>query len=118
MSCGFGHEAKSAPGIACLFIGVSIMLGRMELTLIPVPLLSAARESISATAAAFDAAYAAAPAPWSTAAFAATLTMDPYRCLSIGGKTARAKEYPERRLSENIASTVLVSKSQSFIPPA
>jgi hypothetical protein len=56
MSSGFGHEAKSAFGIACRFAGVSMMLGRMELTLTPVPFVSAASESMSATAAALDAA--------------------------------------------------------------
>ena len=40
-----------------------MMLGKIEFTRTPVPLASAASESISATAAAFDAAYAAAPAP-------------------------------------------------------
>ena len=62
-SSGFGHAAKSAPGIACRFAGVSMMLGKIEFTRTPVPFASAASESIIATAAAFDAAYAAAPAP-------------------------------------------------------
>jgi hypothetical protein len=62
-SSGFGHVLKSASGIACRFAGVSMMLGRMEFTRTPVPLASAARESMSATAAALDAAYAPAPAP-------------------------------------------------------
>jgi len=62
-SSGFGHVEKSASGIACRFAAVSIMLGKIEFTRTPVPFASAANESISATAAAFDAAYAAAPAP-------------------------------------------------------
>jgi hypothetical protein len=48
---GFGHVPNSASGIARRFAGVSMMLGRMEFTRTPVPLASAARESISATAA-------------------------------------------------------------------
>src|SRR5260370_23029153 len=63
ISSGFGHAAKSAFGIACRFTAVSMMLGRIEFTLTPVPFTSAASESIIATAAAFDAAYADAPAP-------------------------------------------------------
>jgi hypothetical protein len=63
MSWGFGQVAKSASGIAFRFATVSMMLGRIEFTRTPVPLQSAARESMSATAAALDAAYAPAPAP-------------------------------------------------------
>jgi hypothetical protein len=63
--------------------------GRIELTRTPVPLKSAASESIMATAAAFEAAYAAAPAAWSKAAFEATFTIDPWPCFNIAGTTAR-----------------------------
>src|SRR5713101_6589255 len=56
MSSGFGHCVKSELGIALRFASVSMMLGSTELTRTPVPLRSAANESIIATAAAFDAA--------------------------------------------------------------
>jgi len=35
ISSGFGHVAKSAFGIARLFVAVSMMLGRIEFTLTP-----------------------------------------------------------------------------------
>jgi len=56
MSSGFGHFAKSALGIAFRFTSVSMMLGKIEFTLTPVPFTSAASESIIATAPAFEAA--------------------------------------------------------------
>jgi len=56
MSAGFGHFVKSELGIALRFASVSMMLGSTEFTRTPVPLMSAANESIIATAAAFDAA--------------------------------------------------------------
>jgi len=56
MSSGLGQVEKSALGIAFRFAGVSMMLGKIEFTRTPVPLRSAARESISAKAAAFEAA--------------------------------------------------------------
>src|SRR5438045_8706012 len=62
ISSGFGHLEKSAPGIALRLTAVSIMPGRTEFARTPVPLRSAASESIIATAAALDAAYAGAPA--------------------------------------------------------
>ena len=62
MSSGFGQSAKSALGIALRLASVSMMLGRIEFTRTPLPFRSAARESSSASAAAFEAAYAAAPA--------------------------------------------------------
>ena len=62
IASGFGHLAKSAFGIALRLASVSMMLGKTEFTRTPVPLSSAASESIKARAAAFDAAYAAAPA--------------------------------------------------------
>jgi hypothetical protein len=61
MSSGFGHFVKSAFGMALRFASVSMTLGSMEFVRTPVPLRSAAKESIIATAAAFDAAYAPAP---------------------------------------------------------
>ena len=62
-----------------------MMLGSTEFTRTPVPRVSAASESIIASAAAFDAAYAEAPAPWSTAAFADTFTTAPVPRFSIPG---------------------------------
>ena len=62
ISSGFGHFAKSAFGIAFRFAAVSMMLGSNEFTRTPLPATSAASESIIAIAAAFEAAYAAAPA--------------------------------------------------------
>jgi hypothetical protein len=56
IASGFGHLAKSAPGIALRLAGVSITLGRTEFARTPVPFRSAASESIIATAAALDAA--------------------------------------------------------------
>ena len=62
MSSGLGHFEKSAFGMALRLTAVSMTLGSTEFTRTPVPATSAARESINASAAAFDAAYAAAPA--------------------------------------------------------
>jgi hypothetical protein len=56
MFSGFGHLEKSASGIAFRLACVSMMLGRIEFARTPVPFKSAARESINATAAAFEAA--------------------------------------------------------------
>src|SRR5579871_4652906 len=56
ISSGVGHFEKSAPGMAWRLAGVSMMLGRMELTRTPLPARSAASESISASAAALEAA--------------------------------------------------------------
>ncbi len=56
MSSGLGHLEKSALGMALRLAGVSMMLGRTELARTPVPRRSAASESMSATAAAFEAA--------------------------------------------------------------
>ena len=55
MFSGFVHAAKYAPGIALRLAGVSIMLGRIELAPTPLSFRSAAKESIIAIAAAFDA---------------------------------------------------------------
>src|SRR5579872_3095591 len=97
MSFGLGHFVKSVPGMVLRLAAVSMMLGKIEFTRTPLPLRSAANDSIIATAAALDAAYAAAPAAWSTAALEATLTMAPLFCLSMSGTAARHKTYPEIR---------------------
>src|SRR4029453_7544581 len=55
ISWGLGHFAKLALGIAFRFASVSMMFGRIVLARTPVPRRSSARESIIATAAAFDA---------------------------------------------------------------
>src|SRR6267154_3872898 len=91
MSSGFGHFEKSAVGMALRFAAVSMMLGRIEFTRTPLPFRSAAKESIRATAADFEAAYEAAPPAWSNAALAATLTIDPRPAFSIVRTTARAR---------------------------
>ncbi len=51
-SSGLGHSSKSASGMAWRLAGVSMMLGRMELTRMPVPLRSLAREPVRASRAA------------------------------------------------------------------
>ena len=56
MSSGRGQRAKSAAGIARRLATLSMMLGSTELTRTPLPARSAARLSISASTAAFDAA--------------------------------------------------------------
>src|SRR4030095_9235647 len=116
MSAGLGHFAKSALGMAFLLASVSMILGRTEFTRTPVPLRSAAREYIIAIAAAFEAAYAAAPAVAPSPALAATLTIAPSPCLKIAGTTARANAQLERRLRESIRSRHFESCSQNFFP--
>jgi hypothetical protein len=56
MSSGLGQRSKFALGIASRFALVSMMLGSTEFTRTPVPRVSAARDSIIARDAAFDAA--------------------------------------------------------------
>src|SRR6266849_4515139 len=102
ISAGFGHLEKSAAGMALRLASVSIMLGRMEFTRMPLPFRSAASESSMATAADFAAAYAAAPAAWSNAAFAATFTMAPWPFVDMARTAARDSAYPERRFRASI----------------
>ena len=51
ISTGLGYFVKSEPGMGLRFASVSMMLGSMEFARTPVPFKSAARESITATAA-------------------------------------------------------------------
>jgi hypothetical protein len=74
----------------------------MEFTRMPLPFRSAASESSRATAAAFEATYAAAPAAWSIAAFDATFTMAPRPFFNMARTAARESAYPERKFSASI----------------
>src|SRR5438309_11986267 len=104
ISSGLGQLAKSAAGMAGRFAGVSKMLGTTELTQIGYDLTSAASESNSASAPAFDAAYRAAPGDWPYPAREATLTIQPRLCRIMTGITARASTNPAFRLSDIICS--------------
>ncbi len=66
MSCGLTHREKSAPDIAFRLASVSIMLGRIQLTLMFFDLTYSASDSTSFITPLFEATYAASfPAPLS-----------------------------------------------------
>src|SRR5262245_18712407 len=94
-AAGETQREESAPGIALRFAGVSITLGRTALTRTPASSTSADTACARATIAAFDAAYAAAPAlvHGCSAAREPTTTMLPARRATMPGKTARSVRY-------------------------
>src|SRR5579875_1872986 len=51
---GFGHDEKSASGIACLLAGVSIILGRTQFAVIPSILYSSEIVSVRRTTPLFE----------------------------------------------------------------
>src|SRR6202030_2549658 len=77
MDSGGTHFVKSAPGISLRFFGVSMMLVRTMLAVMPDFLPSAATFLTNATSAAFDTAYAAKFGDGSTAMRAPMATMRP-----------------------------------------
>src|SRR5579862_3802966 len=83
------HVEKSAPAIAFRFAGVSMVLGKTALTVMPESFTSAAAFFTKATRAAFDTAYAENPGDASTAALDPTATIRPRFAAIIEGREAR-----------------------------
>src|SRR5580704_17056759 len=114
------HFVVSAWGIAARFAGVSSVLGSIALTRTPRSRTSAAAACARATTAAFDAAYAAAPAlvHGSTAARDPTTTTLPRPPATIGGSRARRPRYTVSTLAVIIVrQTSSVSSSYMGRPP-
>ena len=93
-------------GIAARFCGVSMMLGRMQLTLMPLSRNSADMLSVSRITALFEALYAPMYSLPARPATAAMLTIFPRPAASIPGTTARAVLITDFALRSSISSQV------------
>src|SRR5260370_28994587 len=97
MDSDLTHFVKSAPGISLRFFGVSIMLVRTMLAVMPDFLPSAATFLTSATRAALDTAYAAKFGDGSTAKRDPMATMRPRPAAVMGRSAARMAQHAVRR---------------------
>src|SRR6185312_916887 len=88
MSAGLTQCAKFAVGMSARFGGVSMMLGRIALTVMSFSLSSSASASVNLKMPAFDAAYAPMPVPALSAPIAPMLTMLPALLLARNGSAA------------------------------
>ena len=122
MCSGGTHSAKFAPGIAVRLGGVSMMLGRMQLTFTPWRFSSSAKVSVKRITTLLEATYAAILAAPRNAPRAPMLTILPPPRSAIPGAAARHMFSTVRALrfsmKSQVSSDVSATLSPMVKPPA